>query len=145
MKSDDLTKPLFDAPCPACGFKLRDRIKSLPVSDLVLYNDSRFRGRCILALREHYDSWEMVPPELLSTFVQDSQKVVRAIKQATHCKRVNIAVLGNKVAHIHMHLIPRFPSEEADPDRAPWRDQRPQVPMTAEMTKQMIAMIEESL
>ena len=35
-----------------------------------------------------------------------AKKVARAIKAATGCKRVGMAVIGMEVNHVHIHLIP---------------------------------------
>ena len=35
-----------------------------------------------------------------------SRKVAQAIKKATQCKRVGVAVLGMEVPHAHIHLVP---------------------------------------
>ena len=35
-----------------------------------------------------------------------SRKVAHAIKKATQCKRVGVAVLGMEVPHAHIHLVP---------------------------------------
>ena len=35
-----------------------------------------------------------------------SHKVAQAIKKATNCKRVGVAVIGFEVPHAHVHLIP---------------------------------------
>jgi diadenosine tetraphosphate (Ap4A) HIT family hydrolase len=71
-------------------------------------------------------------------FLQDSQKAVKAIREATGCARVNVASLGNSVSHIHLHLIPRFPSEEAVPHGAPWRDPRPQTELPETEAKELM-------
>jgi histidine triad (HIT) family protein len=35
-----------------------------------------------------------------------SKKVAKAIKKATGCKRIGLAVLGMEVPHAHLHLVP---------------------------------------
>ena len=35
-----------------------------------------------------------------------SRKVAHAIKKATQCKKVGVAVLGMEVPHAHIHLVP---------------------------------------
>ncbi|MGH8886560.1 MAG: HIT family protein [Egibacteraceae bacterium] len=45
--------------------------------------------------------------------------IARAIQSAFECARMNYAILGNEVAHVHWHLIPRYTT---DPNwgRPPW-------------------------
>jgi histidine triad (HIT) family protein len=44
--------------------------------------------------------------EILSEMLVFSKKVAQAIKIATSCTRVGVAVIGLEVPHVHMHLIP---------------------------------------
>lgn len=43
-----------------------------------------------------------------------SKKVATAIRQATGCKRVAVAVLGLEVPHAHVHLIPMNQMSDAN-------------------------------
>lgn len=44
--------------------------------------------------------------DILSEMLVFSKRVAKAIKAATGCKRVGVAVIGLEVPHVHMHLIP---------------------------------------
>lgn len=55
----------------------------------------------------------------------EMQQTMKAIKQATQTEHVNLVILGNTMSHIHAHLIPRFPQNEANPQLLPWNDQDP--------------------
>jgi histidine triad (HIT) family protein len=44
--------------------------------------------------------------DILSEMLVFSKQVATAIKSATNCKRVGVAVIGLEVPHVHMHLIP---------------------------------------
>jgi hypothetical protein len=57
-------------------------------------------------------------------FGEALQNAELAIRVATGASRVNIALLGNAVPHLHYHLIPRFPRYESLPMGAPWDDER---------------------
>ncbi len=62
------------------------------------------------------------------------QKVARAVKDATGAQGVNImqnegAAAGQKVFHLHFHVIPRFDND----GREPWHGK----PMSGEETKAM--------
>ena len=126
-------------PCPVCNFKLFNPIYIFDNSNLVLYNDSRFRGRCILSLKKHFDSWEEVNDDAMVAFIKESQQAVKAIKKTTGCTRVNVASLSNSVSHVHLHLIPRFPDEEEFPNSAPWRDRRIQKELPENVVSSLIS------
>lgn len=101
--------------CSSCGFALWLPIASLKASKLGLYSDSRFKGRAILKLNAHEEQLEGLSDELALAFLQDSKVAMTAIQNAVGAERVNFAVLGDTVAHVHAHLIPRFPAAESFP------------------------------
>lgn len=118
------------ADCAVCGFGLWIPILRMTTSEIGLYSDTRFPGRCIVTLRDHFDHLSDVPALELMTFMEEIQFSVDAIKNATTCSRVNVAILGNAESHVHAHLIPRFPEEESLPNKAPWEDPRPKKPLS---------------
>ena len=128
-----------DSPCK-CGFVLYHPIAQSDTSKIGLYSDSRFPGRCILALRsdrcfqggKHVELLEELPDSMMLDFMSDVRAVCRAIGRAVAADRVNIAILGNREHHLHAHLIPRFSSNEAFPDCSPWDDPRPKTPLSEE-------------
>ncbi|WP_457134857.1 HIT family protein [Mycobacteroides abscessus] len=101
------THPLPDAGCPTCGFSLWLPIATLKVSRVGLYDDARFPGRLIVSLNEHVEHLDEADPELMSAFVADLQQASLVLRKAGDVERVNIAMLGNKVPHLHAHVIPR--------------------------------------
>lgn len=113
------------AGCSTCGFDLWLRIGSLEVSSLGLYNDSRFPGRCLLSLNEHFDHLDNVPTDLRHAFMDDIALASLSIRLATGSPRINVSILGNAESHVHAHLIPRYPETERHPNQAPWADPRP--------------------
>lgn len=112
------------APCKSCGFDLWLPVYLLSSSRLGLYSDTRFPGRCILTLDQHFERLEDVHPDTLLTFVMDIRRASIGIRAATRCDRVNVAILGNAVSHVHAHLIPRYSDQEPEPNRSPWNDPR---------------------
>lgn len=112
--------------CTICGFELWNPIeaKSLEITDLSLYDDARFPGRCILRLRQHEERLEQLDSVTATAFMADVQRAVRALSTVTGSERINVAILGNTVPHIHAHLIPRYPENESKPESSPWDDPR---------------------
>ena len=133
------------AVCTNCGFELWLPIAELKVSTLSLYSDGRFPGRAILSLKEHFESLEELPPTLALDFLLDSQIAMGAIRRATGSPRVNYAVLGNAVAHVHAHLIPRYPESETKPHSSPWDDPRPRTKLEMPRESSLIGAIRNEL
>ena len=47
-----------------------------------------------------------VDDELMAEIMVFSKRVAVAIKKATNCRRVGVAVIGFEVPHAHLHLVP---------------------------------------
>lgn len=131
--------------CDECSFGLWLPIANLSTSSLGLYSDNRFPGRCILSLTEHYEALEDVPACLLNRFMDDVRNALTAIKKATGSQRVNFAILGNTVSHVHAHLIPRYPENEAFPGMSPWNDSRVKTSLDEVQEKGLVDAISECL
>ena len=112
--------------CKECGFNLwmyidgHEGKNGLAVSHLGLYNDGRFPGRCLLVLDEHHTDFGRLDLSLMEAFMQDVQVAGRAIEQAVGADRINYAILGNAVPHIHCHILPRFFDNDPNPKSTPW-------------------------
>lgn len=111
--------------CKECGFELFHPVSELSVSALGLYDDARFPGRCVLALREHEEHFDRLPEPLWTGFIADLRAASRAIRLATGAKRINFAVLGNVEPHVHAHLVPRGAPGDEHPDKTPWNEAVP--------------------
>lgn len=122
------TELIAKQPCSVCSFELWIPVSSLEIASLGIYNDARFPGRCILALNRHADSLEELSPAELGDFMLAITRSSRAIRSATGCDRVNVAILGNRDPHVHAHLIPRR-HDDPMPHDAPWADPRPKSAM----------------
>jgi len=134
-------------PCDECGFELWNPIvaEKLEVTDLSLYDDARFPGRCILRLRKHEERLEQLDSVTATAFMADIQRAVRALSTVTGADRINVAILGNAVPHLHAHLIPRYPAQEKRPMNSPWDDPRPKAALPDELKRRLMSEIEQAL
>lgn len=64
------------------------------------------RGHTLVIPKKEIDYIFDLDDETLSGLHIFSKKVSKAIKKATNCKRVGVAVLGMEVPHAHIHLVP---------------------------------------
>lgn len=131
--------------CPECGFELWLPIGRLSVTTVGLYDDARFPGRLIVALDEHHEHFDELPPELTTRFVADLQAAGRLLRQATGSQRINYAVLGNMEPHIHAHVIPRGGPHDPQPNKAPWQSSAPRAALAADERAKLIADLARAL
>lgn len=114
--------------CEVCSFELWHPLARLSCSSLGLYDDSRFPGRCILALDRHAEDITTIDSAVAHKFMNDVREAGRAILDATGAQRLNVAVLGNVEPHLHAHLIPRS-AGDAFAKLSPWQYPSPPRPL----------------
>lgn len=131
--------------CLSCGFELWNPVAILPNTLVGLYDDGRFPGRCIVSFQTHKDDLTELSADEMSAFMAEAMNVSRSIQKVTGCERVNFAVLGNAVQHVHAHLIPRYPDQEQLPHRSPWSDPRPLSVLNPDLKHELVHRIRKEL
>lgn len=127
-------------PCGKCGFELYNPVSVLHVSNVGLYNDARHPGRLIVTLRRHCEHFDQLRPDTMGMFMYDVQKCAGILRRVEGVERVNIAIMGNKIPHVHAHVIPRY-TGEPNIKRSPWEDAAPLTEMSEERLDAMVALI----
>jgi diadenosine tetraphosphate (Ap4A) HIT family hydrolase len=107
-----------DAPptCIACGGgwpDAADRIAELPSSVVYLHTDQFFPGWSVLVLRWHATELFELEPDQRARLMDEVSDVARALKQAFDARKVNYALFGNLLPHVHWHLVPRLADDPA--------------------------------
>jgi diadenosine tetraphosphate (Ap4A) HIT family hydrolase len=102
--------------CSACGGRWpdpADRISELRESILYLHTDQFFPGWSVLVLRRHATELYDLMRDERARVMDEVSDVARALKLAFDARKVNYALFGNVVPHMHWHLIPRLASDPA--------------------------------
>lgn len=129
----------------ACGFALWRPLLATRSCTVGHYDDARFPGRLIVSLERHFDFIEDVPDRLAARFMVEISSVAKVQREILQADRINVAILGNQVSHVHAHLIPRYSAEEALPHKAPWEDPRPRAQLSPERLQQVEKALIEGL
>ena len=100
-------------PCMYCdpGEKLNSLmklVKKLRVSTLFILRDQSFKGRCVLMFEEHRKEIDDISTDKQLLFIQDLSDAVSAIRSVFHPDKVNYAIFGDEVPHLHIHLVPKY-------------------------------------
>jgi diadenosine tetraphosphate (Ap4A) HIT family hydrolase len=102
------------AGCPKCEGRWPDeryRIAELATSIAYLSEDQYFAGWTVLVLDRHAtELWQLAADER-ARMMEDVTRVARALADEYAPVKMNYELLGNQVAHIHWHLIPRLGSD----------------------------------
>lgn len=125
--------------CRVCDFSLWLPVGSYGVTQVGLYNDARFPGRCIVVLSDHHEHFENLETELATKFIRDVQVAGSVIKKVTKAPRINYAILGNAEPHIHAHVIPRQVGRDPEPQRSPWQNPNPHTDMSDSERERMLS------
>jgi diadenosine tetraphosphate (Ap4A) HIT family hydrolase len=102
--------------CTACSGRwpdAADRIAELPESVLYLHTDQFFPGWSVLVLRRHATELFELERDELARVMEEVSDAARALKIAFGARKVNYALFGNLVPHIHWHLVPRLVTDPA--------------------------------
>ena len=118
-------------PCPLCA-SLESRaanprfIADLARSVVFLGERQNPRGWCVLVLKDHVEHMAGLPIAVQSEIFGEVARVAAAIRtvfmtsdSAAHPLRINYECLGNQVAHVHWHVIPRH-LDDPDPRNTVW-------------------------
>lgn len=115
-------------------------IADLKVSTLFLFKEQTYSGRCVVAYKDHDVELYQLSDDDLLAFMQDVNRVAKAIKKAFNPAKVNYGAYSDKLPHLHIHLVPKY---EDGPDYGGTFTMNPQKTYLSEeeydrLTKQML-------
>ena len=83
-------------------------ICDLSVSTVFLFKEQTYKGRCIVAYKDHnIELFELSDSELLA-FMKDVNKVAATMKKLFGAEKINYGAYSDKLPHLHMHLVPKY-------------------------------------
>ena len=83
-------------------------ICDLSVSTVFLFKEQTYRGRCVVAYKDHnVELFELSDADLLA-FMKDVNKVAKAMKMAFNPEKINYGAYSDKLKHLHIHLAPKY-------------------------------------
>lgn len=113
--------------CPLCDTlaAVRRGVGPSPVvADLVhtvvmLGENQGCPGWCVAVLKDHAEHLADLPVEIQSAVFGEVARTATAIRSVLGPVRINYECLGNQVAHVHWHIIPRH-ADDPEPTRPVW-------------------------
>ena len=127
------------------GLDHPQKIAELDVSIAILNRDWQYyRGSALLVFRDHVTELHHLDPEIRRRFLEDACRLASAVEKTFQPSKLNHAVLGNSVPHLHWHLIPRRPTDPF-PTHAIWEYEIPQVRLTDQDLRELAAQIRTNL
>lgn len=104
--------------CAACERIARIRrgddpelLAELSESYAVLADCQHWPGWCTLFLKDHHGHLADLPIDRQARLFADVARTAAAIRAVLAPRRLNYECLGNVLAHVHWHVIPRHPDD----------------------------------
>lgn len=80
----------------------------LSVSRLFLFKEQTYKGRCLVAHKEHIHDLNELSDEDRNAFMADVVKVTRAMQKAFNPDKINYGAYSDTLSHLHFHLVPKY-------------------------------------
>lgn len=68
-------------------------------------------GHLLIIPKEHIVWMQEADDKIISDIYKLAKKMMLALKKSLKCDYVQLSVVGNEVPHFHIHLIPRYYSD----------------------------------
>ena len=137
----------MSAACAACEKSwpsTEARIAGFALSDAYLHQDQSVLGWTVLVVRRHATELFELTEKERAALIEEVSAVARAVASAFDARKINYALLGNELPHIHWHIIPRR-ADDPDPRVPPWTVARPPLTLNAAERDAHIARIRQAL
>ena len=83
-------------------------IAQLSVSRVFLFKEQTYRGRCLVAYKDHVNDLNELSDEDRNAFMADVARVTRAMQKAFQPEKINYGAYSDKLSHLHFHLAPKY-------------------------------------
>lgn len=99
------------APCKYCAkgallVSMRP-VAEIGASDVLLFEDTRHPGRCVVASRWHVRELFELSDAQRDAFMADVNRVARALAAVVSADKINLGFYGDLSDHLHAHVVPK--------------------------------------
>jgi Diadenosine tetraphosphate (Ap4A) hydrolase and other HIT family hydrolases len=101
---------------PDCLYCTRNQLQhdlmieicDLNVSTLFLFKEQTYRGRCVVAYKDHVNELFELSEEDRNAFMKDVCRVAKTMSELFKAKKINYGAYSDKLGHLHFHLAPKY-------------------------------------
>ena len=110
----DFIKAAQKENCPACNNEpMPDGQIDIVLTDKICVGgeypgQGRLFGKLYIMPMEHYFHFEEMPETDAAFFMNEVQRIGRALRKVTGAVKINYEMHANSGAHLHIHLFPRY-------------------------------------
>jgi diadenosine tetraphosphate (Ap4A) HIT family hydrolase len=84
------------------------KICDLEVSQLFLFKEQSYPGRCNVVYNNHSVEFHELSNEQRNAFMNDVATVGKAIASAFNPSKINYGAYADTISHLHMHIVPKY-------------------------------------
>ncbi len=84
------------------------KIGDLKVSQLFLFKEQSYTGRCNVVYKDHGVELYELSPEQRNLFFEDVATVAKAIAKAFNPAKINYGAYSDTLSHLHVHIAPKY-------------------------------------
>lgn len=92
---------------------MMEKLCDLPASTVYLFKDQKYYGRCVVAFRLYHaqELFELKSQDL-SDYMKDVARTAKAVMTVSGADKLNYAIYGDKMPHVHVHIVPKHENGE---------------------------------
>ncbi len=84
------------------------KVCSLKFTDIYVYKNQNLKGRCVVATKDHFEELHELDDLSRKIFFDEVMLVANAIVKCYKPQKINYAIYGDTVRHLHMHVVPKY-------------------------------------
>jgi diadenosine tetraphosphate (Ap4A) HIT family hydrolase len=84
------------------------KICDLEVSQLFLFKEQSYTGRCNVVYKDHGLEFHELSDDQRNAFMRDVARVGKAIATAYNPTKINYGAYADTLSHLHMHVVPKY-------------------------------------
>ena len=83
-------------------------VAQLSVSRVFIFKEQTYKGRCLVAYKDHVDDLNLLSDEDRNAFMADVAKVTRAMQKVFNPAKINYGAYAETLERLHFQLIPKY-------------------------------------
>lgn len=88
--------------------RLMIKIADLEVSELFLFREQSYHGRCNVVYRDHAADFHELSDNQRDAFMRDVARVGLALNRIFAPDKINYGSYADTISHLHMHVVPKY-------------------------------------
>ena len=88
--------------------ELMIKICDLGVSQLFLFKEQSYTGRCNVVYKDHGIDFHELNDEQRNAFMADVACVGKALSKAFAPDKINYGAYADTITHLHIHVVPKY-------------------------------------